>query len=182
MHLCQYIATTGENGEKNMNLIVAVDENWAIGYQNQLLAHIPEDMKYFREKTKNQVVVMGRKTLESFPGGKPLKNRVNIVLSTNPEYRVEGATVVSSIAELREALVQYESEEVFVIGGARIYKELLALCDTAYITKIEKAYAPADTYFPDLDNNPEWKLVEKGEEKEHEGEKFRFTVYQRITR
>ena len=107
-----------------MNLIVAVDKNWAIGQDNKLLAHIPEDMKFFREKTMNQVVIMGRKTLESFPGENPLKNRINIVITTDKTYKKENAIIVSSI---EEAIIEAKkhNKDVFVIGGASIYKQML---------------------------------------------------------
>ena len=119
-----------------MNLIAAVDKNWAIGYQNKLLTSIPEDMKFFRQTTTGKVVVMGRKTLESFPGKKPLKNRTNIVLTKNPSYQAEGAIVVHNEDELREELKKYDSNELYVIGGGSIYEMLIPYCDTAYITKI----------------------------------------------
>ena len=124
-----------------MNLIAAVDENWAIGYQNKLLTSIPEDMKFFRETTTGKVVVMGRKTLESFPGKKPLKNRTNIILTKNPSYQVEGAVMVHDLDELHKELEKYNSEDIFVIGGESIYRQLLDECDTAYITKIEYQYS-----------------------------------------
>ena len=108
-----------------MNLIAAVDKNWAIGYQNKLLTSIPEDMKFFRQTTTGKVVVMGRKTLESFPGKKPLKNRTNIVLTKNPSYQAEGAIVVHNEDELWEELKKYDSEDIFVIGGESIYRQLL---------------------------------------------------------
>lgn len=147
-----------------MNLIAAVDKNWAIGYQNKLLASIPEDMKFFRETTMGKVVVMGRKTLESFPGKKPLKNRVNIVLTKNPSYQVDGAVVVHDEKELRKELEKYNSEDIFVIGGEMIYRLLADSCDTAYITKIEYAYI-ADAYFPNLEEDASWELAEESEEK-----------------
>ena len=146
-----------------MNLIAAVDKNWAIGYQNKLLTSIPEDMKFFRQTTTGKVVVMGRKTLESFPGKKPLKNRTNIVLTKNPSYQAEGAIVVHNEDELREELKKYDSEDIFVIGGESIYRQLLDECDKAYITKIEYAYT-ADAYFPNLDEMPEWKITAESEE------------------
>ena len=102
-----------------MNLIVAVDKNWAIGMNNKLLVSIPQDMKFFRETTKGKVVAMGRKTLESFPGGQPLKNRVNIVLTSDKNYQVKGTVVVHTIEEMVEELKKYEDEEIFVIGGAK---------------------------------------------------------------
>lgn len=146
-----------------MNLIAAVDKNWAIGYQNKLLTSIPEDMKFFRQTTTGKVVVMGRKTLESFPGKKPLKNRTNIVLTKNPSYQAEGAIVVHNEDELWEELKKYDSEDIFVIGGESIYRQLLDECDKAYITKIEYAYT-ADAYFPNLDEKEEWKITAESEE------------------
>ena len=146
-----------------MNLIAAVDKNWAIGYQNKLLTSIPEVMKFFRQTSTGKVVVMGRKTLESFPGKKPLKNRTNIVLTKNPSYQAEGAIVVHNEDELREELKKYDSEDIFVIGGESIYRQLLDECDKAYITKIEYAYT-ADAYFPNLDEKEEWKITAESEE------------------
>lgn len=146
-----------------MNLIAAVDKNWAIGYQNKLLTSIPEDMKFFRQTTTGKVVVMGRKTLESFPGKKPLKNRTNIVLTRNPSYQAEGAIVVHNEDKLREELKKYDSEDIFVIGGESIYRQFLDECDKAYITKIEYAYT-ADAYFPNLDEKEEWKITAESEE------------------
>ena len=103
-----------------MNLIVAVDKNWAIGKDNKLLVSIPDDMKFFRETTSGKVVVMGRKTLESFPNGKPLKNRVNIVLTRDESYQVKDAIVVHSKEELDKELAKYNSDDIFVIGGESI--------------------------------------------------------------
>ena len=115
-----------------MNLIVAVDEKWGIGKDGGLLAHLPEDMKYFRETTRGRTVVMGRRTLESFPGGQPLKNRVNVVLTSDKNYQVKGTVVVHTIEEMVEELKKYEDEEIFVIGGESIYRQLLPYCKTAY--------------------------------------------------
>ena len=127
-----------------MNLIAAADENWGIGKNGGLLAHISGDMKYFRETTKGKVVVMGRKTLESFPGGKPLKNRVNIVLTQNQDFAPEGVTVCHSIEETLETLKQYPKEDVFIIGGGMIYKAFLPWCEKAYITHVYHTFE-ADT-------------------------------------
>ena len=99
-----------------MNLIVAVDSNWAIGKENKLLVSIPQDMKFFRETTKGKVVAMGRKTLESFPGGQPLKNRVNVVLTTDKNYKVKDTVIVHTIEEMVDELKKYDSEDIFVIG------------------------------------------------------------------
>ena len=116
-----------------MNLIVAVDKNWAIGKNNRLMWSIPADMKFFRETTKGNIVIMGRKTLESFPQGQPLKNRVNIVITRNPGYKVKGAVVVHSVEEAVEEARKYKGE-IYVIGGESIYREMLSLCDTALVT------------------------------------------------
>lgn len=141
-----------------MNLIVAVDKNWAIGLHNKLLVSIPADMKFFRETTMGKVVVMGRKTLESFPGGQPLKRRTNIVLTSDKNYKVKDAVVVNSVEALLEELRQYNDEDIYVIGGESIYRQLLPYCKVAHITKIDHAYE-ADTYFPNLDEMPEWKIT-----------------------
>ena len=114
-----------------MNLIVAVDSNWAIGKENKLLVSIPQDMKFFRETTKGKVVAMGRKTLESFPGGQPLKNRVNVVLTTDKNYKVKDTVIVHTIEEMLDELKKYDSEDIFVIGGESIYRQLLPYCTKA---------------------------------------------------
>lgn len=132
-----------------MNLIVAVDKNWGIGYQNNLLVRIPADQRFFRETTTGKVVIMGRKTLESFPGGQPLKNRTNIVISKDKNYQVKGAIVVHSIEEALQKVEDIPTEDIYVIGGASIYEQMLPLCDTAHITKIDYAYQ-ADTFFQTL--------------------------------
>ncbi len=161
-----------------MQIIVAADENWAIGKDGDLLWHLPEDMKFFREKTTGNVVIMGRKTLDSFPGGKPLKNRVNLVLSRDLDFEREGARAVHSVEEALEAVKGYGDRQVFVAGGGHIYREFLPYCDTALVTRVYKSYE-ADTYFPDLDADGEWELASQGGRKEHEGISFAFTVYRR---
>ena len=130
-----------------MNIIVAVDKNWAIGKENKLLVSIPADMKFFRSTTTGKVVVMGRKTLESFPNGLPLKNRTNIVLTKDKNYKVKDAIIVHSIEEALEELKNYASEDVYVIGGDSIYAQMLPYCDTAHVTKIDFGYE-ADAWFP----------------------------------
>ncbi len=161
-----------------MKIIVAADENWAIGKDGGLLWHLPEDMKFFRETTTGNVVVMGRKTLDSFPGGKPLKNRVNLVLTKNPDFHREGVLTAGSVKEALERLREYGQKEVFVIGGGDIYRELLPYCDTAYVTRVYRSYE-ADTFFPDLDASEQWELCEAGEKREHEGLCYAFTCYRR---
>lgn len=161
-----------------MNAIAAVDANWAIGNKNRLLTSIPADMKFFREKTMGHVVVMGRKTLESFPNGLPLKNRVNIVLTANRSYKVKDAIIVHTKEELLEELKKYDSNELYVIGGESIYEMLIPYCDTAYITKIDHAYA-ADTYFPNLDQMDDWEMTEVSEEQTCFDLEYVFAKYER---
>ena len=161
-----------------MNLIVAVDANWAIGNQDKLLISIPNDHKHFREETTGKVVVLGRKTLQTFPQGLPLKKRTNIILSRNPGYTVKDATVVHSLEELLEELKQYASEDVYVIGGESVYRQLLPFCDTAHVTKIDHAYQ-ADTYFPNLDEDPEWEITADSDELTYFDIPYQFLRYER---
>ena len=161
-----------------MNVIAAVGNNWAIGYQGSLLVRIPSDQKMFREMTEGKVIVMGRKTLETFPQKQPLKNRINIVLSRNAEFAVKGALVVHSIKELMEELKKYDEEDIFVVGGSSVYEQLLPYCDTAHITKIDYAYQ-ADAYFPNLDAMPEWELTADSDEQTYFDLEYYFLKYQR---
>ena len=138
-----------------MKLIVAVSKTWGIGKDGDLLFHFPEDMKYFRETTKGSIVIMGRTTLDSLPGGEPLKGRVNIVLTRNRELKKDGVNFVYSIDEL---LREVGEKEAFVIGGAEVYTSLLQYCDEAYVTKVD-AVVDADKYIPNLDELPEWKVT-----------------------
>ncbi len=159
-----------------MNLIAAVDRHWAIGNKNKLLVRIPSDHKHFREKTTGKVVVLGRKTLETFPQGMPLPSRTNIILSTNKDYRVKGALVVHSVKELLETLAPYDTRDVYVIGGESIYKQLLPYCDTAYVTKIDHAY-DADSHFPNLDALEGWNIAKEGEEQTYFDLTYCFLTY-----
>lgn len=161
-----------------MNIIAAVDRNWAIGNKNSLLVKIPHDQKLFREMTEQKVVVMGRKTLESLPQKQPLKNRTNIILSSDKNYAVKGATVVHSVEELFAELEKYQSDDIFVAGGETVYRQLLPYCDTAHITKIDYAYE-ADAYFPKLDEIPEWELVADSEEQTYFDLEYYFLKYER---
>ncbi|MCI8409640.1 MAG: dihydrofolate reductase [Lachnospiraceae bacterium] len=161
-----------------MNLIVAVDKNWGIGYQNNLLVRIPADQRFFRETTTGKVVIMGRKTLESFPGGQPLKNRTNIVISKDRNYQVKDAIVVNSIKEALQKVEDVPTEDIYVIGGASIYEQMLPLCDTAHITKIDYAYQ-ADTFFPNLDEMEEWQIVGESEEQTYYDLEYTFLCYKR---
>ncbi len=159
-----------------MRLIVAVDQQWGIGKDNDLLCRISADMKYFRQMTTGHTLVLGRKTLESFPNKKPLPNRNHIVLTTNPAYQAEGVTLCHSIEALQTQLQTYDTDDIFVIGGGSIYAQLLPYCDTAYITHIQKTF-DADTFFPNLDENPNWTLTQKGELQQENGITFSFDVY-----
>ena len=163
-----------------MNLIVAVDENWAIGCKGDLLVRIPADHKMFRQETIGKVVVLGRKTMDTFPGGQPLKNRVNVVLTSDKKYNVKGTVVVHSIDEMVEELKKYNDEDIFVIGGESIYRQLLPYCKTAYITKIDHAYQ-ADTFFPDLDQDPQWQMTKISDEQTYFDLEYVFTIYERVS-
>ena len=161
-----------------MKAILAADKNWGIGYNNHLLVSIPSDMKFFRQTTTGKVVVMGRKTLESFPNGMPLKNRINIVLTGNQNYQVKDAVVVHSEDELLDELKKYDTDDIYVIGGESVYRMMLPYCDTVYVTKINRAFQ-ADTFFPDLDEMDEWEMTEESEEQTCFDLEFCFTKYER---
>lgn len=161
-----------------MKLIAAVDNEWNIGNKGNLLFSLPDDMKFFRTTTSGKIVVMGRKTLESFPGSKPLKNRINIVLSRS-KHDVDGAEFVTGVDELLDRLKEYDSGDVYVIGGAQIYSLLLPYCDMALITHVDAVAIEADSKFPELKDN-EWTVTEQSDIHENNGIKFRFTTYKRI--
>lgn len=161
-----------------MNMIVAVDKNWAIGCDNKLLVSIPADMKFFRETTSGHVVVMGRKTLETFPNGLPLKNRTNIVLTANKDYNGKGAIVVHSMDELMEELKKYDGDDIYVVGGGKIYEQMLPYCDTVHVTKIDHAYE-ADTWFPNLDEDEAWEVTADSEEQTYFDLEYCFLKYER---
>ena len=159
-----------------MKLIVAVDKNWAIGKDGDLLAHIPLDMKHFKEKTMHHFVVMGRKTLESFPNKKPLVNRTNLVLTRNMDYYANGVEIFHSIQELQKRLLGHD--DVFIIGGGQIYCEFLPYCDEAIVTYIHKEF-DADTYFPTLDTLPNWYLEKESDIFHDEPYSFTFRIYKK---
>lgn len=161
-----------------MQAIVAVDSNWGIGYQNELLVRIPTDQKMFRQETTGKVIVLGRRTMDSFPNGQPLKNRVNIVMTRNPDYHVEGAVIVHDMEELKKEIAKYPSESVYSIGGESIYRQLLPLCDTVHVTKIDRAY-DADAHFPNLDQDPDWETAEESEEMVYFDITYTFVKYVR---
>lgn len=161
-----------------MKLILAADENWAIGKDGQLLCHIPGDLKYFKERTKGKTVVMGRPTLESLPGGKPLPKRDNIVLTSREDYAPEGVLTVHSENELDQVLSKYDSDDVFIIGGGKVYRDFLRKCDTCYITKIYEKFE-ADTWFVNLDGMSEFEVVWQSEMQEENGIRYQFLEYRR---
>ena len=158
-----------------MKAIVAVDRKWGIGKKNGLLFSLPADMNYFKEKTTGKVVVMGSNTLKSFPNGKPLKNRTNIVLYPNGEKR-DDCVVVGSLSELSEELKKYEKDDVFIIGGAMFYKTMLPYCDEVFVTKVD-ADGEAEVFFENIDERKEWKLVSESEKITTNGYDIKFTVY-----
>lgn len=162
-----------------MKLIVNVDKNWAIGKDGKLLFHFSRDMKFFKEHTTGAIVVMGRKTLDSLPGGRPLPDRRNIVLSRDPGFTREGVTVCSNGGELAE-LLRGVGEDIYVIGGESLYRDLLPFCDTAYVTKVDAAADGADAHMVDLDRSDHWSIAEESETFEEKGIKFRFVTYKRI--
>lgn len=161
-----------------MNAIVAVDNNWAIGCKNSLLVRIPADHKNFRQETTGKVVVLGRKTLETFPQGMPLPNRTNIILSTNPDYKVKDAVVVHNKAELDAELQKYATEDVYIIGGESVYRQMLPECDVVHVTKIDHDYE-ADAYFPDLDQDGAWEITAESEEQTYFDLPYYFLKYER---
>lgn len=161
-----------------MNIIVAVDKNWAIGNQNKLLISIPEDMRFFRDETTNKVVVMGKTTLNSFPNGRPLRDRTNIILTTDKNFKAEGVIIVHSVEEALETLKNYKSEDIYIIGGASVYKQFLDYCDVAHITKIDYTYH-ADTFFPNLDEKPEWEIAAESDERTYYDIEYAFYKYVR---
>ncbi len=161
-----------------MNIIVAVDKNWGIGNRGELLVSIPKDQKMFRQETTGKVVVLGRKTLDTFPQKQPLPYRTNIILTHDKSFQVKGAIVVHSIEELLEELKKYPSEEVYIIGGESIYQQMLPYCDTAHITQIDHEYQ-ADAFFPNLDEDPEWEMTAEGEEETYFDLEYRFVRYNR---
>ncbi len=162
-----------------MNLIVNADQNWGIGKNNELLVHIPNDMKMFRQTTIGKVVVMGRKTLESFPNGMPLPKRTNIVLTKDENYKAKEAVIVHSKEDLLEELKKYPDEDIFVIGGESIYRMMLPYCNTAHVTRTDYVY-DADTYFPNLDEMEEWHITEESEEETYFDIEYRFVKYEKV--
>ena len=155
--------------------IVAVDKKWGIGKKNDLLFSLPLDMKFFRQTTLDKTVCMGYNTLLSFPNSKPLKNRVNIVLAPDGVER-DDCIIVHTLEQLSSELAKYNSEDVFVIGGAMFYKTMLPYCSEVLVTKVD-ADGGAEVFYENLDNLANWSCVYVGEEIETNGYKIRFTTY-----
>ena len=158
-----------------MNLILAVDENWAIWNDGEQLIYISEDLKRFKSLTYGHSVILGRKTLSTFPKGQPLKGRRNLILSRNSEFKVADAEVFSDM----EKLLAVAPEDSFVIGGASVYAALVNHCNTAYVTKIEKSFCEADCWFPNLDLRPDWYVAEEGPRHKENRITFRYMTYRR---
>lgn len=167
--------------EPRMEMIVAVDRNWAIGNKNQLLVSIPQDQKLFREETMGHVLVMGRRTFEGLPGGRALDGRETYVLSRRKGYQAKGALVVHSEEELIGTLREQEKADrkIFVAGGGEIYRMLLPYTDVVHITRIWKAYE-ADTYFPNLEKEPGWELTAESDEQTYFDLEYGFYRYERV--
>ena len=157
--------------------IVHADKEWGIGKGNGMMFSLPNDMKFFRETTMNHVVVMGGNTLRSFPNAKPLKNRVNIVLSRG-QVR-DDCVIVRSYEELFKAMKDHENEEIYVIGGGEVYRELLPYCEEVLVTKVD-AVGGAEVFFPNLDENPDFQCVDEGEPVDDNGLTIRFTRYKNL--
>ena len=158
-----------------MELIVAVYDDWGIGAGGTQPVALSADRKFFRETTKGACVIAGRKTLGDFPGGKPLPNRVNVVISRG-EVNMEGVIVCHSPEEAAEITKQYP--RVMVIGGGSIYRQMLPFCDTAYITKVH-ACPESDTFFPNLDEDPQWELAQELLSGEEDGIRYEMCLYKR---
>lgn len=159
-----------------MKLIVNTDIKWGIGRDNCLLFSNKTDMRFFRETTTGGVVVMGRKTLESFPGGKPLKNRVNIVMTRSADYKNDDVTVCRSRKELSGVLSEYDADSVYLIGGASMYNEFMDCCSEAYVTRTY-ADGNADVFINPLDGRSGWSAVSESEMMSDNGTEFRFVTY-----
>ncbi len=162
-----------------MKTIFAVDNKWGLGKNNGLLFSLKEDMHRFVAHTSGKVVVMGSNTLLSLPNGKPLKNRTNIVLNPNgsqDDARDKGYILATSLDDLFQVLKQYDSDEIYVIGGAMMYHTLLPYCDTAYVTKVD-ADGGAQVFHDNLDKLPNWQLIDEGEPIVDNGYKIRFCTY-----
>lgn len=163
-----------------MTMIFSADPNWAIGSDNKLLFKTKGDMKRFRELTMGKVVIMGRKTLLSFPGGRPLKGRINIVLSREKGLKIEGAIICSGIGALMEEIKKYPREDIYIIGGEQVYRQFMPYCKKALVTKWDKVAAKADSFMENLDENPGWRLADTSERYEENGIGYTFHTYYKL--
>lgn len=163
-----------------MKLIVVVDEQNGIAKESNLLVHLPSDLAYYKEKTLGNTVIMGRKTLESLPGARPLPNRQTILLTRDRNYHKEGMVICHSVGECLEWLEEHQVPEqsVFVSGGAEIYRAFLPYCQMAYVTRIYHDF-DADIRIMDFDQLPEWCCTVKGEMMEEKGIFFSWDIYER---
>ena len=159
-----------------MNLIAAVDKNFGIGKDGDMPWHIPADLQYFKQMTLGKTIIMGRRTLESLPGGKPLKGRDNIVISANPQYICDGAKVCHSVDEAIEAVKALPPDDVMVIGGAGIYSAMYQYCKRAYITRIDAAF-DVDTYIVNFENAAGWRVERVGDACSDGGYAYRHVDY-----
>ena len=163
-----------------MQAILHCDRNWGIGKKNDLMFRLPKDMKFFRSTTSGKVVVMGSNTLLSFPGGKPLKNRTNIVLWPGGDKKraeEDGFVMVESLSDLFAEIARYPSEDVFVIGGAMMYHTMLPYCSRVLLTKVD-ADGGAEVFFDNLDKLDNWSMTQCSEPEEDNGYIIRFTTYE----
>ncbi|MBP3735522.1 MAG: dihydrofolate reductase [Lachnospiraceae bacterium] len=161
-----------------MKAIVAVDRNWAIGNGGRLLVSIPADHKMFRNETMGKVVIYGRKTLETFPMARPLEGRENIILSGNRDLKVKGAAIAHSMDELFEKLEAYDTDDVYVIGGDSVYRQLVPYCNMVHVTRIDYEYK-ADAFFPNLDKDPAWHRTGESEEQTYFDLTYAFLLYEK---
>ena len=159
-----------------MKCIAAGDKNWAIGFKGKLLVSIPNDQKMFRAETTGKVVVLGRKTLETFPGGLPLKNRTNVILTHDQSYSAGDAVIVHNDEELFSFLSDFPSDDIYIIGGESVYRKYIGYCDTAIITKIDQNYE-SDAFFPNLDEDENWVMTAESEEMTYFSVEYTFREY-----
>ena len=158
-----------------MELIVAVYDDWGIGKDGTQPIALSADRKFFRETTRGAMVIVGRRTIEDFPDKKPLPGRVNVALTRTVD-EIPGFTVCNSPAEAAE--LGKTAQRAMVIGGGSVYKQMLPLCDTAYVTKVH-CRPESDTFFPDLDEDPAWKLMEILRQGEENGISYEMCLYKR---
>ncbi len=161
-----------------MNAIVAADQNWAIGKEGNQFVYLSQDLQNFKALTLGHPVILGRKTLATFPGGRPLKGRRNLVLSRDPNFHPEGAEVFRDL----DSLLAAAPADSFVIGGGAVYAALLPYCDKVYVTKLHHAFEGADTWFPDLDADPDWVVEETSPLMEEKGVEFQYVTYRALRR